>query len=531
MQVMSIWLIRTGKSWTIMAWTIGALLALALWSSSAGTALARQGSAGVKTKSVGTIKVAAQNQRRRRARYRTYYDNGYYGYQRRRYRRANARRKRRVRRQRSRRKTTRQTRAYWNEHKSRKGPVQIVISLPKQRMTVYKGGTKVASAPVSTGQRGHRTPAGVFSIIQKKRRHYSNLYRGAPMPYMQRITWSGIALHAGALPGYPASHGCIRLPHSFAKQLFRYTRMGAHVVVTSSESGPVDIRHANLFQPTTLQSIVEGPLSGASRQAEADGLALGSNDSDAQHLEMSTVASASDLPISEAGDVVAAAMLVADSEYRLDRAARYSTRSDLPIRILITRRTARERIKDAQRLLGVLGYGPGPVDGQAGRSTIGAVKRFQEAVGLPVTGTISDTLLDELYEASGQRNVSTGHIYVRQDFRDVFEAPIGIREPGRSLGTHLFTAMNFANSDSSTRWSVLSLQGRGKWSKRSDEGEQAIIPSVLLSAENALDRIEMPDHIRQRIADMLTPGSSLVISDNGMSSETGKGTDFVVLTR
>ena len=132
---------------------------------------------------------------------------------------------------------------------SPKEPVQIVVSLPRQRVSIYKGGQLVTSSRISSGKAGHRTPAGIFSIIQKHRRHYSNLYNSAPMPYMQRITWSGIALHAGNVNRPFASHGCIRLPYGFAKTLFRRTSMGAHVIVASTSASPQSISHDNLFQP------------------------------------------------------------------------------------------------------------------------------------------------------------------------------------------------------------------------------------------------------------------------------------------
>src|SRR5690606_8804076 len=103
--------------------------------------------------------------------------------------------------------------------------------------------------PISSGQPGHRTPTGVFSILQKARYHESNIYSGAPMPFMQRLTWSGIALHAGQLPGYPASHGCIRLPYQFAQRLFGLTRIGARVVVSHDPVAPVAIAHERLPVP------------------------------------------------------------------------------------------------------------------------------------------------------------------------------------------------------------------------------------------------------------------------------------------
>ncbi len=113
--------------------------------------------------------------------------------------------------------------------------VLIVVSKASQRMYVFKDGALWASSPVSTGKRGHGTPAGVFPILQKKAFHRSNIYSNAPMPYMQRLTWRGIAIHAGRLPGYPASHGCIRLPYSFARALFSLTRADATTVVITNE--------------------------------------------------------------------------------------------------------------------------------------------------------------------------------------------------------------------------------------------------------------------------------------------------------
>ena len=95
-------------------------------------------------------------------------------------------------------------------------PVMAVVSLRHQRVTIYDADGWIMRAPVSTGQTGYETPAGIFSILQRKAEHFSNLYDDAAMPYMQRLTWSGIALHGGALPGYPASHGCVRMPHGFA---------------------------------------------------------------------------------------------------------------------------------------------------------------------------------------------------------------------------------------------------------------------------------------------------------------------------
>jgi len=132
---------------------------------------------------------------------------------------------------------------------ARPGPVSIVVSIPAQRMYVYRDSMLIAVSTVSTGSRGRETPTGEFTILQKNVFHRSNLYSNAPMPFMQRLTWDGIALHAGHLPGYPASHGCIRLPKAFAKQLYQLTEMGGSVAVIDEH---VDDSQLNRWTPPTL---------------------------------------------------------------------------------------------------------------------------------------------------------------------------------------------------------------------------------------------------------------------------------------
>ena len=121
------------------------------------------------------------------------------------------------------------------------GPLIIAISIEQQKVKVYDANGFFAESPISTGMKGHPTPMGVFSVIQKHKLHHSNIYSGAPMPYMQRITWSGVAMHAGVLPGYPASHGCIRMPMAFAVKMWNWTKMGARVVVTPGEMTPCEL--------------------------------------------------------------------------------------------------------------------------------------------------------------------------------------------------------------------------------------------------------------------------------------------------
>ena len=129
------------------------------------------------------------------------------------------------------------------------GPFQVIVAIASQEIAIYGQDGFIARAPISTGMPAHPTPTGVFTVIAKARWHASNIYSRAPMPYMQRITWSGIALHAGPRPGYPASHGCIRLPQDFAIRLFQMTKIGTRVIVTRDAVAPIEITHPKLFVP------------------------------------------------------------------------------------------------------------------------------------------------------------------------------------------------------------------------------------------------------------------------------------------
>jgi lipoprotein-anchoring transpeptidase ErfK/SrfK len=192
------------------------------------------------------------------------------------------------------------------------GPLIIAVSIDKQKVRVYDSNGLFAESPVSTGMKGHSTPMGVFSIIQKHKFHHSNIYSGAPMPYMQRITWSGVAMHAGVLPGYPASHGCIRMPMAFAIKMWNWTKMGARVVVTPGEMTPASFSHPLLVaqkvtpQPAVADEAVKSDLPKADMPAVksdkgADaGSAITSENSVASLELRSTVGHASPLRTADA---------------------------------------------------------------------------------------------------------------------------------------------------------------------------------------------------------------------------------------
>ncbi|HKQ55801.1 MAG TPA: pentapeptide repeat-containing protein [Methyloceanibacter sp.] len=357
-------------------------------------------------------------------------------------------------------------------------PLTLVVSLGQQRVDIYRGTEVVANAKISSGKPGYDTRTGVFSILEKRRYHHSNLFSGAPMPWMQRMTWTGTALHAGIVPGYPASHGCVRLPFSFAPKLFQMTNVGENVVVAQNRVVPHPIEHSTLFQPALAEPQVS--------------LALASHD---------TLAT----------DVNAAAALRTPEQADLDVVA--DNAPGAPLRILITRRTERDRIIAVQYLLASLGYlKPQNFTGRVGAETIGAIKAFQKANGLRGTGAYSSELAKHVYLAAGKSEPPPAHLYVRQDFRSLFDMPVALRHPERPLGTHLFTAMNAPPGKTAMPWIGLSLEG--------DD------PTAVL------DRIEIPDEARREISDQLSPGSSLIIAEMSVNSALlREGDDFIVSTK
>ena len=446
----------------------------------------------------------------------------------------------------------------WKVDESNKDPVQLIVSLPKQRIKVFKGTELVATSRVSSGKPGYSTPSGVFSILQKKPRHYSNLYGGAAMPNMQRLTWSGVALHAsGSVPGYPASHGCVRLPPSFARQLFGFTDMGQHVIIANEEDvAPQKFSHAKLFQPLPRPAVAvrddntddtandrphanpaadetdkadatlpeDAPVKTANAAESTD--AVQTDDSGSSVLVSEAAAEAAE---GDASSKVAGAGVEQPPETKKEASP---VASNAPIRILVTRRAGRERLQDMQQMLTNLGHAPGDVDGFIGRDTVAAIKRFQKSQGLPENGMVTDELVVQIYEVAG-REQPTGHIYVRQDFKEIFSLPVKIRDFEKPLGTHFFTVMHHEDGAENTSWTVVSLKDRVRKRRRSRRSRKQTVdlpPANPSIASEALDRIKIPDELRTRISQLLRPGSSFVISDKGLGPETGKGTDFIALT-
>ncbi len=350
------------------------------------------------------------------------------------------------------------------------------MSIASQHVSLYANGQFVARGPVSTGMHGHPTPMGVFTIIQKDRYHHSNIYSGAPMPYMERITWSGVAIHQGVLPGHPASHGCIRTSAAFAIKLWGIAALGTRVIVSRTDVAPASISNPNLFALLSEPTPALKPEAVVAR-----------------------------IPAPPAVIVPA-----------VERTSADPADSNKPVEIKGTDEAAAPAAEPS---------GPAPID---------AAKAAADSA-----------MLADAERQAGKVSVfvsrKTGRLYVRHANQPLFDVPVVIRDPELPLGTHVFTALDVNKDWKSMRWSVVSVPGgpapraevrRGghKSGKKKHQVEAPAPTRSVASAADALSRIEMPREVVERVSEMLAPGASLIISDNPMSGETTKNTDFIILT-
>lgn len=398
--------------------------------------------------------------------------------------------------------------------------LQIIVSKDKQALVVYDGDDIVATSKVSSGKVGHTTPSGIFSILGKEKYHESNIYSNAPMPWMQRLTWSGIALHEGVVPNYPASHGCIRLPSVFAKSLYQMTERGAHVIVTDAPVVPQPVEDAALFYPR--KPLPAGPLF-SDAELRTSAIAAGRKPVEvAMNIAPANPAIVHDAAPTQAPPPQATAPETVEAE---DKVA--------PLRILITRRGDREVLMDAQLVLEELGFETGGADGFAGPMTRDAIAGFKRWKNLSPKGAlVSAEFVDALYQAAGKPKPPAGQIMVRQDFQPLFEAPVGIKNPEIALGTHLLTVDKIDPKAESAEWHALTLPNELNPKAMQRLGITiADQPGVSDSAKMAMDRFEIPADIRERIESAMNNGSSITINDQGIGHETGNGTDFITVTR
>jgi hypothetical protein len=403
-------------------------------------------------------------------------------------------------------------------------PIMAIVSLHNQRITVYDANGWIVRAPVSSGQRDRETPAGIFSIIEKDADHHSNLYDDASMPHMQRLTWSGIALHGGALPGYPASHGCVRMPFDFAERLFDMTGLGMRVIVAPTDATPVEIVHPVLAfaKPgaSALAAARTAEADEAGRNAERARLAAGKAFREVTQAMVpvrvaENLKRRSDLQLATAETTLGSA-ISAEAKEQAER----------------DKEQAAKKIADLEAQLAAAKAELQP--------KLDAVTAAREA--LVVAETARVAAVEAARQVAGDREPvsvlisrKTQRLYVRQALAPVLESPVTILDADRPIGTYIFTAVERTTGDTNMRWNVVSLNGdhppgavvESPGRAGGAHGREPV-PIDPGNAKSALDRIVIPQDVLDRIAG-IAPRSSLIITDEALSSETGKGTDFVVI--
>ncbi|MBU6461464.1 MAG: L,D-transpeptidase family protein [Bradyrhizobium sp.] len=457
-------------------------------------------------------------------------------------------------------------------------PLIIAISINKQNVKVYDANGLFASAPVSTGMTGHATPMGAFSVIQKQKMHHSNIYSNAPMPFMQRITWSGVAMHAGVLPGYRASHGCIRMPTAFAIKMYGWTKMGARVIVTPGESIPAPFSHPLLVtrkiapQPAAANVLNPDTSTNGSKVANIDAepatpeppnLELRSTVGHDSHLiavtdEQPAPASlnerthTADASTSPGAKVTGTMSDTTTPASRTDRTAPAAERADntdvTPETKSATAEPADQKKADPADPLAAPAK-PNDVKASA-KSDVTAATHIPADAADPKRDQDRDPAAapePALAMAKGTGPISVfisgkdGKLYVRQNFAPLFDVPVTIAPSDRPLGTHIFTAEADKTDPNILRWSVVTLPSSQR-AERRDEDERstrrrriagaAITKPEPDSPAEALDRLTIPADAMARITEALSTGGSIIVSDQGIAAgETGEGTDFIVSLR
>src|ERR1700691_4252854 len=510
------------------------------------------------------------------------------------------------------------------------GPLIISISIAQQKLRIYDAKGLFAEAPVSTGMPGHPTPMGVFSVIQKEKLHHSNIYSGAPMPFMQRITWSGIAIHAGVLPGYPASHGCIRMPMAFAVKMYGWTKMGARVVITPDELVPTGFSHPLLVaqkiapQPVaadepkadappaakadkaenvtttkpaaseaslelrstvghdarakSLTDAVPAPtlLREQTRTTDASALpimkspvAMSDATASGEHLPAreqpvartnatpSTSANAVSVRSGEASNAEAETAKLEPAGLEVEQAtaerAEIASSDDKTVGANSSQATSAE-IKSADTDADKAGKKPDAKCDDSVKAvtniTTSVPNQKKDQARLPGTEKAPAAKPDAAApKRAGQIAVfisrKDSKLYVRQNFAPLFDVPVTIAPSDRPLGTHVFTAEVDKSDANVLHWSVVSLPAPTRNAEPRDEDERVSRRRKMAGAAEgkpsapepespaqALNRLTIPEDARARIAEALSTGSSIIVSDQGIAGgETGEGTDFIVSLR
>jgi hypothetical protein len=452
-----------------------------------------------------------------------------------------------------------------------------IVSLSDQRVSIYDGdGRRMLQSPVSTGQTGLETPSGIFSVVQKKEVHQSNVYEDGNMPFMQRITWTGIALHSGVLPGQPASHGCVRMPHTFAQNLYGLTNIGMRVIIVRNDIAPAEIEHPALFKPDPRPlelALATPPVSDRSPAARlgntpppvAPGspryLQLLRSTADARSAQASAATKKASemrqLALRRAAEVAPAVKmlrvaeanaakadeLLRDAERTLetartkaaDQSSSETAGAGGAVRVAdLAKEKASAKVAEAQAQLETAkAQAQAPMDAAArADEEAKAAEGARDAAGVAAEEAARKTSPVSVFISR-----KTQRLYVRQGYVPLFEGPVAIRDADKPIGTFVFTALGYRDASTDVRWSVVSMYKyseamepivQGARKRGEGNGFEAIAADVT-AAKAALDRIAIGPDDRERISEVVLPGSSLIISDEGASIETGKDTDFVII--
>jgi hypothetical protein len=380
-------------------------------------------------------------------------------------------------------------------------PIMAIVSIKSQQVTIYDADGWILRAPVSTGIKGRETPAGVFAVVEKDKDHHSNLYDDAWMPNMERITWSGIALHGGPLPGYAASHGCIRMPYDFAENLFGRTQIGMRVIIAPNDAEPVAFSDPKLFVPNANALAAAPALAETLARAAADaakaadeakiGATAAAREAAAAPAavrKLEALKTRADAELAFAEKMLAAAKTDQDKAHAEELQQKASAKAaDLGTQLESAKTDAKTKLDAAAAAKDALKAA------EAKRTETAAAARDAKLALEPVSVFIS-------------RKTKT--LYVRRGFAPTIEVPIAIRDPDKPIGTHVFTAV--ARADSGLRWTAVTI----------DDGDDA---------KDALDRISIPQDVLDRIAPTAAPRSSIIISDEPPNREQNYRTEFVVV--
>jgi hypothetical protein len=399
------------------------------------------------------------------------------------------------------------------------GPLVLVVSIGKQTVTVYDDGKVIAKSPISSGTNSNPTPTGIFSILEKNRYHYSNLYGGAPMPFMQRVTNSGVAMHAGDLPGYPASHGCIRLPYSFARSLFGITDVGARVIISNEDLTPAEFNSPRLIAPLAPDNTAASPASPvpnivAASPAAAEGnaprtrgAAAAARSAERGRL-VSAITEAENARTAAQNQAIAAATAVQEARETIrkersqegslaeqarkaakaaDAAARRFTgltakmskidTSTLPAADLEKQSTeelaeetkmldaadaavAAKRAVNAQSAKAKQAVAEAGALDKARKVATDDVKSAEAVVEQAKANLAAADALEARKDSPVSVFISakTGRLVAKLGFAQVIDVPVTIAERGKPLGTHVLTAVAFTDAEKALRWNAVTLK-------------------------------------------------------------------------